>query len=66
MSTYLAGVALQELDLLVQFDVVCPQAVQLVLQGLYRLLHGTILLQAEMEERKQPRIHITRKKTRRT
>lgn len=50
MPTYLARVALQELDLLVQFDVVCPQAVQLVLQGLYRLLHGAILLQAEMEE----------------
>lgn len=49
--TYSAGVALQELDLLVQLDVVGPQAVQLVLQGLHRLLHGAILLQVQMEER---------------
>lgn len=47
---YSAGVALQELDLLVQLDVVGPQAVQLVLQGLHGLLHGAILLQVQMEE----------------
>lgn len=52
--TYSAGVALQELDLLVQFDVVCPQAVQLVLQGLHRLLHGAILLQAETQQTNNP------------
>lgn len=43
--TYSAGVALQELDLLVQLDVVRPQAVQLILQGLHCLLHRAILLQ---------------------
>lgn len=47
---YSAGVALQELDLLVQLDVVRPQAVQLILQGLHGLLHRAILLQVETEE----------------
>lgn len=36
-------VALQEFDFLVEFDVVCSQAVQLVLQSLHGLLHGAIL-----------------------
>lgn len=48
--TYSAGVALQELDLLIELDVVRPQAVQLILQGLHGLLHRAILLQVEMEE----------------
>lgn len=48
--TYSAGVALQELDFLVEFNVVRPQAVQLVLQGLHGLLHGAILLQRDTKE----------------
>lgn len=44
-ATHFAGVALQEFDLLVEFNVVRPQAVQLVLQGLHGLLHGAVLLQ---------------------
>lgn len=63
VATYSAGVALQELDLLVQFDVVGPQAVQLVLQGLHRLLHGAILLQAETEETKTSEDSDDQKKT---
>lgn len=63
VATYSAGVALQELDLLVQFDVVGPQAVQLVLQGLHRLLHGAILLRAETEETKTSEDSDDQKKT---
>ena len=42
--THSAGVALQKLDLLKEFDVVGPQAVQLTLKGLHGLLHGATLL----------------------
>lgn len=45
VHTHFARVALQELDFLVELDVVGPQAVQLVLQGLHGLLHGAALLQ---------------------
>lgn len=42
-SSRSARVALQELDFLEEFDVVCSHAVQLVLQGLHGLLHGAVL-----------------------
>lgn len=46
-STYPAGVALQELDLLVELDVVSPQVVQLALQRVHRVLHHAVLLHGE-------------------
>lgn len=38
-----ARVALQEFDFLIEFDVVCSQAVQFTLQCLHGLLHGATL-----------------------
>lgn len=43
-GTYTAWVALQELDLLKELDVVCTQAVQLALQGLDGVLGQAVLL----------------------
>lgn len=43
-QTHSARVALQEFDFLIEFDVVCSQAVQFILQGLHGLLHGAIFL----------------------
>lgn len=48
-QTHFARIALQEFDFLVEFDVVCSQAVQLILQCLHGLLHGAILLQGTEE-----------------
>lgn len=45
-GTYTARVALQELDLLEELDVVCTQAVQLTLQGLDGVLGQAVLLGA--------------------
>lgn len=45
-QTYSAWVALQKFDFLIEFDVICSQAVQFILQGLHGLLHGATLLQA--------------------
>lgn len=43
-ATHPAGVALEELDLLVELDVVGSQVVQLALQSLHRVLHHAVLL----------------------
>lgn len=47
-ATHPAGVALQELDLLVELDVVGSQVVQLALQSVHRVLHHAVLLHGGM------------------
>lgn len=44
VDTHPARVALQELDLLVELDVVSSQVVQLALQGVHRVLQQPVLL----------------------
>lgn len=43
-ATHPARVALEELDLLIELDVVGSQVVQLALQGVHRVLHHAVLL----------------------
>lgn len=54
-STHPARVALQELDLLIELDVISPQVVQLALQCVHCVLHHAVLLHGEqLAERLSP------------